>query len=493
MEIHLVPNSTTPIYKQIRNILQGKILSGELQRGFKLPSERALSLRLQIHRNTVKKAYELLIREGLIYASVKAPRGYFVSGNRAEHLSETEQANKRRPFSSLDRNFNYPFLDMQSTFERLYTSSYLSETISFAGVLLNKDALPLAFLHELMQEIGESSSEEPFWFCDPQGTERLRTALSDMLFRRNIYVRPQNIQITSETHEMLSNLARMYLKEGDTVAVEEPAFPAIVNILLQTGAQVLFVPMEKDGMSVSALKELAERRRPGLIYTMPNFHNPSSAVMSLEKRKQLLKIAQSLHIPIIEDDSLYDFNYSGQHLPSLYSMDNTGSVVYMDSFNLSFFPGARIGYLIAPDAVVKTYRQIINKDQLFLNSLSQYLLARFFEKGYYEKHRAFLTEFYRKKRDLMCSLLSEIPGISFTVPEGGLSVWVRLKNGINDRRVTYAAERAGVLVMPGNIFFAEGSRGESYLRLSFSSVSDEELRLGMTRFADVMKHAGMEA
>lgn len=98
----------------------------------------------------------------------------------------------------------------------------------------------------------------------------------------------------------------------------------------------------------------------------------------------------------MEDDSLFDFNYSGITLPSLYSMDRTNSVIYIDSFNLSFFPGARVGYIVAPDNVIKTYRRIVNKDQMFLNSLSQYMWARFFEKGYYEKHRQFLIDFYRK-------------------------------------------------------------------------------------------------
>ena len=208
--------------------------------------------------------------------------------------------------------------------------------------------------------------------------------------------------------------------------------------------------------------------------------------MSLEKRKQLLQCAVSHNIPIVEDDSLYDFNYSGVTLPSLYSMDRTSSVIYMDSFNLSFFPGARIGYIVAPDNVIKTYRRIINKDQLFLSSMSQDMWARFFEKGYYEKHRQFLTDFYRKKRDLMCSCLSRIPGLSFTVPEGGLFIWTRLPEHTNDRQVAAAAERAGLLLMPGNTFFAEGSRGESYLRISYSSATDEEIMEGVRRLAEIL-------
>ena len=485
MEIQLKKNSTTPLYKQIRNTIRSQILSGQLSDGFKLPSERQLVEKLGVHRNTVKKAYEMLIHEGLVYASVKAPRGYFVRNSPFE-VKPDGKPDTRKAFSSLDKNFNYHFLGTQNTFQRLYNSSYLSDSISFAGVLVNKETLPLPYLHEIMDEITSGHDLEPFWFCDPQGTERMRACLASLLFGRKIYVQPQNIQIITETYEALSKIAFMYLKEGDFAIVEEPVMPAIVNILLHTGAHVLFVPVEKDGIQIEILENLVERYRPKLIYSMPNFHNPSAAVMSLEKRKRLLQCALSHNIPIVEDDSLFDFNYSGITLPSLYSMDRTNSVIYIDSFNLSFFPGARVGYIVAPDNVIKTYRRIVNKDQMFLNSLSQYMWARFFEKGYYEKHRQFLIDFYRKKRDLMCSALSCIPGLSFSVPDGGLVIWIRLPEYTNDRQIAAAAERTGLLLMPGNTFFAEGSHGESYIRVSYSSVTDEEIAEGCRRMAEVL-------
>ncbi|MCD7993162.1 MAG: GntR family transcriptional regulator, partial [Clostridia bacterium] len=236
-------NSTTPLYKQIRNTIRSQILSGQLPDGFKLPSERQLVQRLGVHRNTVKKAYGMLIAEGLIYASSKAPRGYFVRNSPSE-VKPDGRPDTRKAFSSLDKNFNYHFLGTQNTFQRLYNSSYLSDAIPFAGVLVNRETLPLSYLHEIMGEITAGDDLELFWFCDPQGTERMRTDLASMLFERKIYVQPQNIQIINETYEALSNIAFMYLKEGDFAIVEEPALPAIVNILLHTGAHVLFVPVE---------------------------------------------------------------------------------------------------------------------------------------------------------------------------------------------------------------------------------------------------------
>ena len=487
MEIQLNKNSTTPLYKQIRNTIRQQIISGQLADGFKLPSERQLVSRLGVHRNTVKKAYEMLVHEGLVYASAKTPRGYFVCNNYSEVRPDGDKKKDGRVFSSLDKNFNYHFLGMQNSFQRLYNSSYLSDAISFAGVLANKEVLPMKYLHEIMEEITAGESDEPFWFCDPQGTDRMRNALVSMLFSRNIYTHTQNIQIITETYEALSNIAFMYLKEGDYAVVEEPALPAIANILLHTGAHVLFVPVEEDGIQIEALENLVERYHPKLIYTMPNFHNPTGAVMSKEKRKRLLQCAVSHNIPIVEDDSMYDFNYMDVCPPSLFSMDRTSSVIYIDSFNLSFFPGARIGYIVAPDNVIKTYRRIINKDQLFLNSLSQYMWARFYELGYYDRYRVFLAEYYHKKRDLICEELRKIPGISFQMPEGGLVVWVQLPDHVNDRQITAAAEHAKLLLMPGNMFFAEGNRGESYVRISFSSVTDEEIVEGVRRLAEAIE------
>lgn len=477
MKIQLNRDSATPLYQQLRNQIRDQILSGQLGEGFKLPSERQLTSRLAVHRNTVKKAYEILIREGLVYAQAKAPRGYFVKSPMKEEGPEAGLS-ARRPFSALDKNFNYYFLGMQNTFQRLYNSSYLSEAIPFAGVLASREAFPMKYLQEILEEMAKEQSLEPFWFCDPQGTERFRDCLAQMLFEQNIYVPPQNIQVISETYEALSNLAFMYLKEGDYALVEEPALPAIVNILLHTGAQVLFVPMEKDGMRMEILENLAERYRPKLIYTMPNFHNPTTSVMSLEKRRRLLECAFSKNIPIVEDDSLRDFNYSGVKLPSLYSLDRTSSVIYIDSFNLNFFPGARIGYMVGPDNVIRTYRRIINKDQLFLGSMSQYMWARFFERGYYYQYRTYLTDFYKKKRDLMARALKTVPGLSFEIPQGGLFYWVKLPEHVNDRQVTVAAERRGLLLMPGNTFFAQGGRGDSYLRVSFSCASDDQIEAG---------------
>lgn len=375
---------------------------------------------------------------------------------------------------------------MQNQFEELYHSSYNTDSIPFAGVLISPSALPSQPLRESLKEIINADSSEPFWFCNHQGLPRLREALSEMLFDRNIYAKPRNIQIVSETYEAISNLAFMYLKPGDYVIIEEPACPAIANIFLHVGARLLSVPIEEDGLRINMLEHFIQQYRPKLIYTMPNYQNPSTRTMALETRSRLLDCALSHNIPIIEDDSQYDFYYGTSRLPSLYSMDQSGSVIYLDTGNLSFYPGARLAFLVAPDNVIHTYRHIVNKDQMFLNSLGQYLWARFFEKGDYQNHTAFLKKFYTEKRKLMCQNLRNIPQLSFQEPEGGLVVWTKLPCHMNDQRVAALCKKRGLLLMPGSIFFPQGNSGDNFLRISFSSATDRQIKEGTQILKDVL-------
>lgn len=478
MDIQLNHSSSTPLYMQLKLSIRDKILSGELPEQFKLPSERQMAGHLHVHRNTVVKAYDALVAEGLVVSSHQKPCGYFVG--RASDEPEPKQEERKYPlFSSADKNFNYHFINMQNRFDELYHSSYDTFEIPFAGVLINRQVLPIPYLKQIMQEIIDGNDLEPFWFCDAQGMERLRKRLSELLFARNIYIKPRNIQVTGETYEAISNIAFMYLDKGDYVILEEPAPPAITNIFLHVGARLLSVPIADEGLRMDILEQYVCRYKPKLIYTMPNYQNPSSVTMDLDRRKRLLACALPYNIPIIEDDSQYEYYYGDTRLPSLYSMDQSDSVIYLDTAGLSFYPGARLGYIVAPDNVIKTYRRIVNKDQLFLNSMGQYLWAGFLEKGYYENHARLLKDFYRKKRDLMCKGLAEIPELSFHIPDGGLVVWVRMEASLNDWQISSLCEKMGLLLMPGRLFFPDGSKGENHLRISFSSASDEQIIQGI--------------
>lgn len=473
MNIQINKNSLTPIYKQIKNIIKEKIVTGELAPGFRLPSERKLSQTLQIHRNTVVKAYEELIEDGLIFPSRKKPMGYFVgSENDQEEIINQLTQNG---YSPLNRVVKPDFLHSYNQFNKIYIDSYKEKQINMAGMLLNDEVTPVSSIKKIMEEIRKDDSLLPFSYCEPQGAYALRKSIVNMLDKRNISVMPQNIQILSETYQAINLIVETYMKKGEVVLVEEPISADITGVFTNAGAKVVTVPRTRDGIDIPLLEKVILRHHPKLIYTMPDGQNPTGSVLSLENRKALIACANKYSIPILEEGYLAEFNYDDKRIPSLFALDYSNSVIYLDTSQLSFYLGARIAYMAAPENVIESCRQIVEKDQFFINTLSQYMWSRYIDEGYYDKQLAFLKDYYRKKRDLLCGELSKISEISFEKPETGLLVWCRLPNNIDENQLFYRAKKQGLLFMPGYLFFPYGNQGETHLRLSFSGISDEEI------------------
>lgn len=167
----------------------------------------------------------------------------------------------------------------------------------------------------------------------------------------------------------------LYLSEGDSVIVEEPIVPDNASIFRNGGLNMVTVPMEADGMDMDKLEMQIKKHKPKFIYTMPNFHNPTGAVMSLSKRERLLEIAQRYGVPIIEEDSQRDFRYTQERLPSLYSLDQYKSVVYVDSFTLTFPYGVKVGYVVGPYDLVDMLGRLITMTETFVSNMGAYMIS----------------------------------------------------------------------------------------------------------------------
>lgn len=228
-----------------------------------------------------------------------------------------------------------------------------------------------------------------------------------------------------------------------------------------------------------------------VLYTMPNYHNPTGIVMSLEKRKKLLELAGRYCIPIIEEDSQRDFRYEGNRLPSLYAQDRYRSVIYIDSFTLTFPYGIKTGYIVGPTDLIETLERLIVVDETFVSSLGQYILNEYIERGYYQTHIGHLVKHYAHKRDLLCQCLDGIAdkGITYTKPRGGLLLWCDLEERINERRLYHEAESRGLLIMPGFLFYPKGYEGGGHVRLCFSNISDADIERGVQILSEALEHS----
>lgn len=483
MKFQINKTAETPLYQQIKNTIKNDILSEVLPEGYRLPSERELAEELGVHRNTVVRAYHELMDEQLVVASRKAPRGYFVCRE-----GEVEAHNGSR-FSVLDQMIKYEFLTSDNVFNDLFHASYeKDEVISFAGVVLADEDYPVTEINQLLKEAMEEQNTQMYGYCDPQGLYELRSNIAGILRERNMQTTAANIQIVSETNEAIEYIIAMYLDKGDSVLMEEPMCPDVVNSFINYGIKIIPVPMDEGGIRIDVAEQMIKKFAPKFIYTMPNFHNPTGIRMSVRRRKELLKCAAEYNVPIIEEDCQMEFNYTDVVCPSLFAMDRHGCVIHIDSSALTFFPGARIGYVAAPASVISVLRKIMSKNQIFVGSLSQYLWSKYISQGYYQNHCAALKEKYRRKRDLFCRELAKTGLIDFAVPEGGLVLWCRLPREMNDREFFLQMKSRGVLIMPGYLFLPYGNQGENYIRLSFAGATDEELVKGAGLLGETLRN-----
>lgn len=477
MKIDINKNNDTPLYLQIKAELQRQILDGIIPTGYKLPPERHFSENLGVSRNTVVKAYQELISDGLVVVSVK-PKGYFVK--------EVTQSIPERVFQPLSKMIRYNYTDKESLYNDIVFQSKSGQTVSMASIVIRVPC-PLEETISMSELYGKREEE----------SERLKNNIVRLLRRKDIFVTRNNIQLVSETTQGLEYISRLYLQEGDTIICEEPIVTDTLNVFRNRGINVACVRMEPDGMDLQHLSSLISIYRPKFIYTMPNLHNPTGITMSLEKRMKLLELSYAHGIPIIEENSLSDFRYEGRELPSIYSLDKGGMVLYTDTFTLTFLPGIKSAYVVGPTQPIEMMGKLLITQEMTIYHVGHALLNQFIETGSYDRRTAFLTDYYRKRRDTMAEALAPLKemGLSFEVPEGGLGIWCRLPDHINEKKLFTLSRENGLLYMPGNVYFPYGYTGNGYIRLCFSNVSDEEIRwgIGVLSRALVMSYMKLES
>ncbi len=466
MNIQINRNSETPIYLQIKRAIKELITSAELFPGYKMPSERKLAEELDVHRNTIIKAYAELIAEGYIIASRQAPKGYFV-------CDEDNATSFTGRFFPIGKRLRYNFNKKEKTFFNLYDlTQEKNDYISMGGLVINRGLYPIDDIENITARM----------FCpESNEDERLRKNICELLAGENIYVNHKNIQIASETNQVLNQLCDLFLSEGDCILTEEPLMPDNMSLFRNKRLNVITIPMEEDGMNMTILEKMVIKNKPKFIYTLPTYHNPTGITMSMEKRVKLLSIANKYGIPIIEESSQGVFNYTDNKLPTLYAMDKNQSVLFIDSFTLSFPYDVKIAYVVGPYDLIEMLGRYVIITETTIATITHCILNEFIERGYYEKSIKELVVEFKHRRDVLYNEIQKISykGINCKLPDGGLSIWCTLDENIKEIQLTEIAKEKGLIIMPGFVFYPFGYQGRGHLRLSFSNCSDEEIIKGI--------------
>ena len=324
----------------------------------------------------------------------------------------------------------------------------------------------------------------------PQGYRPLREFIATKLKRdAGIGCVADDILIVSGSLQALDLVNATLLARGDTVIIERDTYQGALNRLTRLGVNLVGVPLDHDGMRMDALAAALEdlKRRgitPKYIYTIPTVQNPTGTIMPAARRTELLKLAGQYGVPIFEDDCYADLIWDGQRPPALYSMSTDAGVIHIGSFSKSIAPALRVGYIVAPWAMLS--RMLALKTDAGSGALEQMVLAEYCA-PHFASHVAKLTRGLRAKLDTLMAALSEQFGTSaeFEDPKGGIFLWVKLPDNVDTLKLYQAALAAGVAINPGPEWSTDKAYAGCRLRLCFANPSHEQIREGVAVLAEV--------
>lgn len=457
------------------------ILSGNLAAGATLPSERTLAEMLGVHRNTITKAYNELKSEGFIYPK---------QGVSYEVISEEQNSQKTRPKKvNWQALIKSEFQDMSTTFDDIFERYGEDDIISLGGGVSYPNIYTKEEITKDLGEIIAETGKSQYFYSPYQGNELLRKRIASFASTKGIKANMSEIQVMSETNQALDFIITLLVKEGDAVMMEEPVSPDAYRTMELAGAQIITIPIDKDGMIVEALEDEILKREPKLIYVNSSYHDPTGAVLSIERRKKLLELSEKYRIPIIEDDAASELVYEGKGYPTIKSMDKSGNVIYIYSFSLTFAPGLSLAFVIGPKKLISALSYIVSVRLMAIDWVTQRLIAKYMSDGtFFRKIEEYRAEYARKK-ELMCEKLEGLKnlGVSYEKPKGGVYIWVKLPDGIDSKELMEHCYRRGLTLIAGYIFYPKKNGGRDHIRLNYSYEEYEKIEEGMEIFSEVLK------
>ena len=364
--------------------------------------------------------------------------------------------------------------------------------IAFAAGNPNAASFPLEDIKRLSADILAGNGAAALQYGTTEGYAPLRASVRERQAKRFGIGRDfDDVLITSGGQQGLELACRVLCNPGDTVLAEDPSFIGALNAFRGIGARVIGVPVEADGMNLDVLKEkLQSEPNVRMIYIISSFQNPSGICTSLEKRREIYRLAKEKGVVILEDNPYGELRFRGEDIPTLKSMDEEGVVIYCSSFSKLLSAGMRVGFVIAPAALVSKMTVAKQTEDVHTNLLFQMLCHRFLTECDFDAHIAGICELYRKKCSIMLDAMERCfpASVSYTKPDGGLFVWCTLPDGIELLPFVREAMKAGVAIVPGTAFATDSTRyTEHSFRVTYATPTDEQLVRGVEILGELIK------
>ncbi|WNG37092.1 PLP-dependent aminotransferase family protein [Archangium violaceum] len=469
--------SPTPLFVRIARALEEDIRRGRLPPGAPLPGSRTLAESLGVHRNTVIAAYRELETQGWITTS--AARATFVSPSLPE-VPARSSAGVPRPAMPSQVGFSLPSAPLRR--ERPMPPP---GTLVLAGGVPDVRLLPASALARAYRRALKLHGKRLLDYGDTSGHPRLRAALAEMLSSlRGLAVRADDLIITRGSQGALDLVARTLLRTGDTVAVEAIGYRPAWHALQLSGAHLVPIPVDGEGLRVDALEALSRRTPVRAVYLTPHHHYPTTVTLSPARRLALLAWARTHRVALIEDDYDHEFHYEGRPVLPLASADREGLVLYVGTLSKVLAPALRLGFLAAPRPFLERalgVREAVDRQG---DSALEAAVAELLEEGEVQRHVRKMRGVYHERRDaLVRALERELSGaLTVSPPAGGMALWAPCAPDVDAEAWVRAGQEVGVAFLPGGAFSFDG-RPIPAVRLGFAALKESELAEAVHRMA----------
>jgi 2-aminoadipate transaminase len=378
-----------------------------------------------------------------------------------------------------------------SAIRELLAMGAREDIISFGGGYPAPELFPVEAMKVVFEDVLDRVGTKALQYSLTEGIPELREKIAARMAKSGVPCESDDVIVVQGGQQGLDLIAKLYINPGDVIITEQPTFLGALIAFNPYEPQYKSIPMDEEGMRMDALEEaLKETPNVKLIYTVPDFHNPTGITMSLERRKALIALANQYGVVVIEDTPYREIRYEGTPIPPIKHFDTEGRVIYLGSFSKILAPGMRLGWVSAEQTILQKIGLLKLAADTQSSTLNMYLAEGYMRLYDLDAHIEDIRTLYKKKKDLMVSIIqSEFPAsVKYTNPEGGLFLWMTFPEEIRAEAFLkdHLIPKAKVAYVVGDGFYPL-SPEYNHCRINYSGASEEQIIKGMTAFGHLLK------
>ena len=369
----------------------------------------------------------------------------------------------------------------ESFIRRILKVSNQPDVISFAGGLPNADLFPVKALEKACVKVLQNNGKQALQYANSEGDSTLREWIAER-YQKNqgLTISPENILITNGSQQALDLLGKVLLNTGDSIAIENPGYLGAIQAFSLYRPEMHTVNIDENGMNTDELTQLLRTKKPKLIYTVPNFQNPTGMSYSQQNRQAVAKIVAQSDALLVQDDPYGELRFSGEPKVNFMSLLPEQTIL-LGSFSKIITPSFRLGWIVAPSAMMKSLVIAKQAADLHTNYFSQQVIVQYLKDNPIDEHIAKITQFYGKQKQAMMNAIAEYfpADVKIVESEGGMFLWATLPERMSAMTLFDKAIQEKVAFVPGKPFYVGENQPENTLRLSYVTMDEEKIKEGI--------------